>query len=173
MGEVRIGVGDRAVTRKNDSSLGVANRQAWRVATIGPDGSVALDAGGRWARLPASYVAEALDLAYATTGYGNQGVTAERLATWVGPATTAAGLYVGATRGRWQNTLHVVARGREAARDELLAALGRERSDRILMPRRRHHTMVRLPALPLIGPNRNRLFRDKRCTGRPTALGCR
>ena len=130
MGEVRIGVGDRAVTRRNDSSLGVANRQAWQVAAVGPDGSVALDGGGRWARLPASYVAEALDLAYASTGYGNQGVTAERSATWVGPATTAAGLYVGATRGRWQNSVHVVARGREAARAELVAALGRERSDR-------------------------------------------
>ena len=130
MGEVRIGVGDRAVTRRNDSSLGVANRQAWQVAAVGPDGSVALDGGGRWARLPASYVAEALDLAYASTGYGNQGVTAERSATWVGPATTGAGLYVGATRGRWRNTLHVVARGREAARAELVAALSREHSDR-------------------------------------------
>ena len=130
MGEVRIGVGDRVVTRRNDPTLGVANRQAWQVAAVGPDGSVALDGGGRWARLPASYVAEALDLAYASTGYGNQGVTAERSATWVGPATTAAGLYVGATRGRWQNTLHVVARGREHARAELVAALGRERSDR-------------------------------------------
>lgn len=130
MGEVRIGVGDRAVTRRNDSSLGVANRQAWQVAAVGPDGSVALDGGGRWARLPASYVAEALDLAYASTGYGNQGVTAERSATWVGTATTGAGLYVGATRGRWQNTLHVVARGREAARAGLVAALSREHSDR-------------------------------------------
>jgi len=130
MGEVRIGVGDRVVTRRNDSSLGVANRQAWQVAAVGPDGSVALDGGGRWARLPASYVAEALDLAYASTGYGNQGVTAERSATWVCPATTGAGLYVGATRGRWQNSIHVVARGREAARAELVAALGRDRSDR-------------------------------------------
>ena len=73
MGEVRIGVGDRVVTRTNDSSLGVANRQAWQVAAVGPDGSVALDGGGRWARLPARYVAEALDLAYATTDYGQPG----------------------------------------------------------------------------------------------------
>ena len=39
MGEVRIGVGDRVVTRRNDCSLGVDNRQAWQVAAVGPDGS--------------------------------------------------------------------------------------------------------------------------------------
>ena len=50
--------------------------------------------------------------------------------TWVSEATTAGGLYVGATRGRYENTLHVVAEGLDQARDALVAALGRDRADR-------------------------------------------
>ena len=50
--------------------------------------------------------------------------------TWVSEATTAAGLYVGATRGRYANVLHVVAADPAAARDCLVAAMGRDRADR-------------------------------------------
>ena len=127
-----------------------ATEQAYLVEAM--DG--VMHGGGRWARLPASHVAEALDLAYASTGYGNQGVTAERSATWVGPATTGAGLYVAATRGRWRNTLHVVARGREAARAELVAALSRERSDRGLTEARDRAEAGRVYVSTSTGPRR-------------------
>ena len=82
-----------------------------------------------WCSEPA-YVASAAQLGYATTDYGNQGVTTERSLTWVGEATSAAGLYVGATRGRYGNTVHVVADGLDDARAEIVAALGRDRTDR-------------------------------------------
>jgi hypothetical protein len=45
-------------------------------------------------------------------------------------ATTAGGLYVGATRGRVANTVHVVATDREDAHQRLVAASLRDRADR-------------------------------------------
>jgi hypothetical protein len=75
-------------------------------------------------------VAEAVQLAYATTDYGNQGVTVDRSITWVGEATTAGGLYVGVTRGRYDNRLHVLAEDRDEARAQIVRAGERDRADR-------------------------------------------
>jgi len=127
----RIGAGDRIVTRRNDTARNVANRETWTVEKVTAEGTVlARGNKDRHVRLDPSYVAEAVQLGYATTDYGNQGVTANRSVTWVTGATTTGGLYVGATRGRYDNTLHVVAEDREDARDQLVAAMGRDRADR-------------------------------------------
>ena len=107
MDGARIGAGDRIVTRRNDAAADVANRETWTVEAIRTDGAVLARHRDRRVRLDAGYVAEAVQLAYATTDYGNQGVTVDRSVTWVSEATTAGGLYVGATRGRYDNTLHV------------------------------------------------------------------
>jgi len=131
MGGERIGAGDRIVTRCNDTARNVANRETWSVEAVTADGTVlARGSGDRRVRLEAGYVAEAVQLGYATTDYGNQGVTADRSVTWVTDATTAGGLYVGATRGRYANDLHVVATDRDAAHHHLVAAIGRDRADR-------------------------------------------
>jgi exodeoxyribonuclease V alpha subunit len=126
----RIGAGDRVVTRRNDHSAGVANREAWTVRAVHPDGSLSLQAKDRHVQVPSAYVSSAVQLGYAATDYGHQGVTADRSVTWVGPATSAGGLYVGASRGRWENTLHVVAEGPDEARDLIAAAVRRDRADR-------------------------------------------
>lgn len=126
----RIGVGDRVVTRRNDSRAGVANRESWDVLAVRDDGGVLIGGRERRVELSPSYVAEALALGYAATDYGNQGVTAQRSLTWVGASTTAGGLYVGATRGRYANTLHVVAGAREEALELVAAAGRRDRADR-------------------------------------------
>lgn len=128
--EVRIGAGDRIVTRLNDAGAGVANRDAWVVDAVGPDGCIQAHYRGRRASLDASYVAANVELGYATTDYGTQGRTTDRSVTWVSRSTSAAGLYVGATRGRFANAIHVVAPGPEAAGDVLVAAMGRDRADR-------------------------------------------
>jgi len=62
----------------------------------GAQGAHTLSARGGDQRvvLEPAYVATATQLGYATTDYGNQGVTTERSLTWVGEATSAAGLYV-------------------------------------------------------------------------------
>jgi hypothetical protein len=89
-----------------------------------------VEGGNRHVRLEASYLRDAVQLGYATTDYGNQGVTTDASVTWVGDATSAGGLYVGATRGRYENVLHIVAEDAEEARQKLIAAAERDRADR-------------------------------------------
>ncbi len=127
---IRIGVGDHIVTRRNDTDLNVSNRESWVIQEVLSDGAVVAGEGSRRVHLDPSYVREAVQLGYACTDYGNEGVTTARSVTSVGSATSAGGLYVGATRGRYDNTLHLVAEDREDARMQLVAALGRDRADR-------------------------------------------
>jgi hypothetical protein len=127
---VRIGPGDHIVTRRNDAERNVSNRQSWVVQEVLVDGSMVAAEGARRVYLDPSYVTEAVQLGYASTDYGNEGVTTTRSVTSVGSATSAGSLYVGATRGRYDNTLHLVAQDREDARAQLVAALGRDRADR-------------------------------------------
>ena len=127
---VRIGPGDYIVTRRNDTERNVSNRQSWVVNEVLSDGAVVAGDGARRVYLDPSYVSEAVQLGYACTDYGNEGVTTARSVTSVGSATSAGGLYVGATRGRYDNTLHLVAQDREDARAQLVAAFGRDRADR-------------------------------------------
>ena len=152
MDGARIGAGDRVVTRRNDNTLAVANRQSWTVSAVNDDGSLMVRGKERHVQLPAEYVTAAVQLGYAATDYGNQGVTAARSATWVGPATSAGGLYVGASRGRWENTLHVVADGPEEARDVLAAAVRRDRADRGLDAARARAEAEAVRPAPAPGP---------------------
>ncbi len=66
--------------------------------------------------LPADYVTQYVELAYATTAHGAQGdnVTAAHLI--LGEHTGAASAYVGMTRGREANTAHLVAADAAEAR---------------------------------------------------------
>jgi hypothetical protein len=131
MDGTRIGAGDRIVTRRNDTARDVANRETWTVEAVTDDGTVlARGSGDRHVRLDAGYAAEAVQLGYAVTDYGNQGVTADGSVTWVTEATTAGGLYVGASRGRYENTLHLVAEDPTDAHQQLVASMGRDRADR-------------------------------------------
>lgn len=131
-----IGAGDVITTRKNDSALRVANRQTWTVQSIGEDGSVwALDATSprqhpRSVALPSSYVSEHVHLAYAATAYGVQGVTTTSGHTLLSEALDASGVYVGMTRGRDANVLHIVAGDLDEAREQFIDALQRDRADR-------------------------------------------
>jgi hypothetical protein len=131
-----IGAGDLITTRKNDSGLGVANRQAWTVQGIGSDGTVwAFDATSppkhrRSVALPGSYVDEHVHLAYAATAYGVQGVTTPSAHTLLSETLDASGVYVGMTRGRYSNILHVVAEDLDEAREQFADALHRDRADR-------------------------------------------
>lgn len=131
-----IGVGDMIQTRKNNTDVGVANRQQWVVQHVEDDGALSVwEAGSgrkrqRTVRLPAEYVAEHAHLSYATTAYGVQGATVTGSHTILTDATSAAGVYVGMTRGREQNLLHVVAESQERAREQFVAAMERDRADR-------------------------------------------
>jgi hypothetical protein len=131
-----IGAGDVITTRKNDSTLGVANRQIWTVQGVGSDGTVwAVDSASslkhrRSVALPSSYVTDYAHVAYAATAYGLQGVTTTSAHTLLSEALDASGVYVGMTRGRDSNVLHIVADDLNEAREQFVDALQLDRADR-------------------------------------------
>ncbi|MDQ1439159.1 MAG: hypothetical protein QOK43_2788 [Acidimicrobiaceae bacterium] len=111
----QVFIGDEVQTRQNDRSLStdagvsVKNRHRWIVDEVGTDGSVTVgdDERGR-VTLPRSYVAESLDLAYASTAMAAQGRTVDHSLLLVEGPIDAAGLYVPMTRGREGNDVWVV-----------------------------------------------------------------
>ncbi|MCF6507036.1 TrwC relaxase [Blastococcus sp. MG754426] len=144
----RIGAGDRIATRRNDRHLDVANRDVWLVTAVGrrggllvtpavtPTGTVPGDgsggvtpAGPGTRVLPADYVTEHVELAYASTAYGVQGDTVRAAHVVVGDQTGASSCYVGMTRGRTANTAHLVAADADEAREQWMAVFGRDRAD--------------------------------------------
>jgi conjugative relaxase-like TrwC/TraI family protein len=125
----RIGLGDRVATRRNDPDLQVTNRQTWTVTGIGEDGSLLLHGRGREREVPAEYATRFVELAYATTVHGAQGDTVDRAHVLIGEHTGAAAAYVAMTRGRDNNTAHVVAESVDDARQQWIDVFGRHRAD--------------------------------------------
>lgn len=131
-----VGRGDLIQTRKNDTALGVANRQQWIVQHVEDDGTlwaVETEHGRKRdhsVRLPAGYVTEHANLAYAATAYGVQGVTVTASHTVLSDAMTGAGVYVGMTRGEHTNHLHIIADTPARAREQFIEAMERDRADR-------------------------------------------
>jgi conjugative relaxase-like TrwC/TraI family protein len=130
----RLGVGDRVATRRNDRDLGVTNRDTWTITAIGADGDYgSLTLRGRRATdlrtVPAGYVREHVELAYATTVYGAQGETTGTGHLLLGEHTSAASTYVAMTRGRDDNVAHLVAETLEDARRQWEEVFARDRAD--------------------------------------------
>lgn len=128
-GGERIGVGDRIATRRNSTGLGVANRDTWTVTGIQPDGTVVVAGEHGRRSLPAGYVREQVELAYVTTVYGAQGETTSQAHLALGEHTGAASAYVAMTRGRDNNTAHLVADTLEDARRQWVDTFSRDRAD--------------------------------------------
>jgi hypothetical protein len=124
----RIGVGDRIATRRNDTHTDVANRETWTV-TATRDGALVVDGNAGRRVLPTEYVREHVELAYATTAYGAQGITVPAAHVAVGDHTGASSAYVGMTRGHHHNTAHLVAESLEEARRQWIDVFGRDRAD--------------------------------------------
>lgn len=126
-----ISRGDVIMTRRNDTTADVANRELFTVTQVLPGGGliVADDHRARHTLTP-EYVAEHVHLGYAVTEYGNQGGTADKAAMLLSESTTAAGVYVPMTRGRDENVLHVVAATEADARAMWIEAMEREAGDR-------------------------------------------
>lgn len=127
----QIGLGDRVATRRNNPELGVTNRQAWTVVGLGDDGSLVVHspAQRRDRNLPAGYVNEHVELAYATTIYGAQGETVDSAHVAIGETTGAAAAYVAMTRGRLSNVAHLVAESVDDARRQWIDVFSRDRAD--------------------------------------------
>ncbi|MCU4183842.1 relaxase domain-containing protein [Acidiferrimicrobium sp. IK] len=108
------GVGDEVVTRQNDRRLATAkgfvkNGDRWTVTATNDDGSMVVQraGGGGSVVLPAHYVAEHVELGYATTAHRAQGRTVDTAHAIISPTTTREVLYVAASRGRAGNWLYV------------------------------------------------------------------
>ena len=105
----RASVGDWVVTRTNQRSLTwnrgrdwVKNGDTWTITDRHPDGAVTVTHHEHrgTVRLPAGYVADSLELAYASTAHRTQGTTVDTAHTLVTPEMTREALYVASTRGR-------------------------------------------------------------------------
>lgn len=126
-----IAAGARVATRQNDREMQVANRQVWTVKRVNEDGRVIVrDDEGHHSTLEADYVRDHLQLAYAVTAHGSQGMTVDTAHTVVSDQMDAAGAYVGLTRGRYANVLHAVAVDEQDAREQFLEATRRASHDR-------------------------------------------
>jgi exodeoxyribonuclease V alpha subunit len=125
----RIGVGDQVATRRNNKDLNVANRDTWTVTGVGDDGTVTVKGRKRERALPADYVREHLELAYASTVYGAQGETTDTAHLIIGENTGAAAAYVAMTRGRHHNNAHLVADTVEEAREQWVGVFSRDYAD--------------------------------------------
>ncbi|MGI5243193.1 MobF family relaxase [Dactylosporangium sp. CA-139066] len=116
----RASVGDTIVTRRNDRRLTtddstpggkwVANRDTWRVGDVAANGDLHVrnTTSAAAVLLPAAYVAEHVQLAYAATVDSAQGRTVDTGRALVDEAVTRAKLYVMATRGKLVNVIHVI-----------------------------------------------------------------
>ncbi|MDJ0378496.1 MobF family relaxase [Cryobacterium sp. PH31-L1] len=112
----RAAVGDTVITRRNDRRLyasrsWVRNGDRWNVIGVHRNGSVEVRRQGRrWGStvlLPASYVAQYVELGYAVTSHRAQGITTDTAHVVVAPSTPRENLYVAMTRGREANTVYV------------------------------------------------------------------
>lgn len=135
-GDVDASAGDVVLTRHNDRRLRygrdgwVRNGNLWTVEHVHHDGSLTvrrldpdaqtgktLTSGNahretaqvesRTVRLPAAYVAEHVDLGYASTIHKAEGITTHTGHLIVTPGMTREAAYVGATRGTDSNVLYV------------------------------------------------------------------
>jgi len=121
------GVGDTIITRQNNRNLRtlagrdwVRNGDIWTITiardygtgtTVRDDGTIRARRRGRRFGgsivLPASYVAEHVDLGYAVTAYRAQGITTDTAHVLVEPTSTRETFYVAMTRGRHANHAYV------------------------------------------------------------------
>ncbi len=125
-----VGAGDSIATRRNEHGLDVANRDVWTVTRVHADGTLTVSSTERGIReLPADYVRDYVELAYATTAYGTQGADTTAAHLVLGDHSTAASAYVGMTRGREANTVHLVAEDLDEAREQWVTAFSRDRAD--------------------------------------------
>jgi conjugative relaxase-like TrwC/TraI family protein len=100
-GPVELAVGDRVICRRNDRLVDVDNGTRGTVRHL-DENAVVIETDSHLPRqLPAAYVAEHVEHAYALTGHGMQGATVERAIVVATPHDLTAGWsYTALTRAR-------------------------------------------------------------------------
>ncbi len=119
----RLHVGDVIATRRNDRSIEtnrhemVRNRNTFTISYLHDDGGIAAVGDTGIVILPADYVAEHVELAYAVTAMGAQGRTVDHAITVIDGVTDVRNIYVPMTRGRDSNHAYLTIEGEETAAD--------------------------------------------------------
>jgi conjugative relaxase-like TrwC/TraI family protein len=117
VGEARFAAGDLLITRVNDRSQDVYNRERWQVAEVDPErGRIALDGidQARTVEVGPDYLARttlggevpALQHAYAVTTYCAQGTTVDRAYVMADPSMDKQEFYVATSRSREETYLY-------------------------------------------------------------------
>jgi len=120
---VRLFVGDGIATRRNDRLLVtdqgemVRNRAQWTITAIHPDHSLTAQGRHGTVHLPARYVAEHVELAYAATAAAAQGRTVDHSLLVVDGSCDVRNLYVAMSRGTTSNRAYMTLRGEDTAAD--------------------------------------------------------
>ena len=140
----------------------VRNRATWTVDRVGSDGSLVATGRHGSVRLPASYVTEHVELAYATTGMGAQGRTVDVGILYLDHPTDVRNIYVPLTRGRSSNLAFVATTGEDAAADVLSRCLTTDWIDQPAHTRRAELTgkIIRPPSA-LNGEQLRDLFAER------------
>jgi hypothetical protein len=107
--------GDVVITRRNNRRLTVGNLDwvkngdRWQVVSMSRDGNLEVQSlrSRRTVRLPASYVRDWVELGYATTIHGAQGITADTMHGLTTGEESRQELYTMLTRGRQANHLYL------------------------------------------------------------------
>ncbi|EON22136.1 DNA primase catalytic core [Nocardioides sp. CF8] len=110
-----VSAGDRVITRENDRRLAISrtnwvkNGDRWHVRSVNDDGSLTVVHGklGKVITLPADYVSTTVQLGYATTVHGAQGVTTGTCHVVLTGDEDRNLLYVALSRGKFANHLYL------------------------------------------------------------------
>ncbi len=104
--------GDLVIARRNDYTHGLINGQRGTVTAVDPSaGTLIVQVGGTTTTVPAAYLAGGgLDHGYALTVHQSQGMTCEQALLLGSDALYREAGYVGLSRGRQRNDLHLVDR---------------------------------------------------------------
>lgn len=111
----KVSEGDRIITRENDRRLRISrtnwvkNGDRWHVTKVNADGSlhVVHDQLGKTITLPADYVSRTVQLGYATTVHGAQGITTGTCHVVLTGDEDRNLLYVALSRGKFANHLYL------------------------------------------------------------------
>lgn len=117
VGDSAFAVGDQVITRVNDRTLDIYNRERWTVAEVNPtDHTVVLKGidSPREVEVDAAYLsrtnpygdAPALEHAYAVTTYCAQGTTVDRAYVMADPSMDKQEFYVATSRSREETYLY-------------------------------------------------------------------
>ena len=118
-GGAQASAGDTIITRKNNRRLRISatdwvkNGDRWRVDAVNDNGSLSVThlASNRHVTLPARYVGKRVQLGYASTVHGAQGITADTCYTVATGEESRQLLYVAMTRGRHANHVYLTTAG--------------------------------------------------------------